>query len=48
MPKPWDFFEYAGTVSGGDKLSDTHVASSNYDGIPVLDDSQMSLRVPLS
>ena len=36
-------FEYAGTISGGDKLSDTHVASSNYDGIPVLDDSQMSL-----
>ena len=36
-------FEYAGTISGGDKLSDAHVASSNYDGIPVLDDSQMSL-----
>lgn len=41
-PRP-GLFEYAGTISGGDKLSDTHVASSNYDGIPVLNDSQMSL-----
>ena len=36
-------FEYAGTISGGNKLCDAHVASSNYDGVPVLDDSQMSL-----
>ena len=36
-------FEYAGTVSGGDKLRDAGLASSNYDGIPVLDDSQMTL-----
>ncbi len=36
-------FEYAGTVSGGNKLADARVASSDHDGIPVLDDSQMSL-----
>ena len=36
-------YEYAGTVSGGNKLADTRVASSDHDGIPVLDDSQMSL-----
>ena len=36
-------FEYAGTVSGGDKLRDAQVPSSDHDGIPVLDSSQMSL-----
>ena len=36
-------FEYAGTVAGGDKLGDAGLASSDYDGIPVLDGSQMSL-----
>ena len=36
-------FEYAGTVSGGNKLADAHIPSSDHDGIPVLDDSQMSL-----
>ena len=36
-------FEYAGTVSGGNKLADAHVPSSDHDGIPVLDGSQMSL-----
>ena len=36
-------FEYAGTVSGGDKLRDAQVPSSDHDGIPVLDGSQMSL-----
>ena len=36
-------FEYAGTVSGGHKLADARVPSSDHDGIPVLDDSQMSL-----
>ena len=36
-------FEYAGTVSGGHKLADARVPSSVHDGIPVLDDSQMSL-----
>ena len=34
---------YAGTVSGGDKLRDAQVPSSDHDGIPVLDGSQMSL-----
>ena len=36
-------FEYAGTVSGGDKLGHAQVPSSDHDGIPVLDGSQMSL-----
>jgi len=36
-------FEYAGTVSGGDKLGHAQLASSDHDGIPVLDGSQMSL-----
>lgn len=42
-PEAMVLFEYAGTVSGGNKLGDAHVASSDYDGVPVLDDSQMSL-----
>ena len=42
-PEAMGLFEYAGTISGGDKRGDARVASSDYDGVPVLDDSQMSL-----